>query len=509
MVGALDVGPCPFDASDIRFTLRAVEFSGAASVSADRLAGAWEAARGREVPVTEICRIRDRAAEIMLDEGVLARVEIPPQEIKDGRVRLEVIEAYVAAVRVHGAAGPALRQVRSYMRRLEGRPFALAEVQRRVLLASQIPGLRLNSTVRPSNAGRGAVELDVRVSRDPVDLVGAVQNFGSEAIGPWNGVLRADLNGLTALGERTSLVVSSSDGDEQRVVQLLQEVRLGNAGLVARGSVAWGRSRPGGVLEPLELESDSFVGLAEVEYPFIRQRRHNLRVSAGLEWIDQATTVFGGSAVLTDDRARVVFTRIEGDTQRVWGGHRAYASGGLQLRKGLTALSASQEGDANLSRLEADPQAAVVRGHARLEIAGTARLTFSAAGLTQWAAEPLVAYEALAIGNYTIGRGYDPAVVSGDRGAAVALEVRFGGITLPRRVPASVFGFYDVAQVEALDGGPGSDRTTLTSGGGGVRLGLTERVSLDLTYARPFDPPFAGGRRPDGRLLVNLVARLW
>ena len=37
---------------------------------------------------------------------------------------------------------------------------------------------------------------------------------------------------------------------------------------------------------------------------------------------------------------------------------------------------------------------------------------------------PLLSFEEYTAGNYTIGRGYDPAIVSGDSGAGVAVELR-------------------------------------------------------------------------------------
>ncbi|QPQ54356.1 ShlB/FhaC/HecB family hemolysin secretion/activation protein [Allosphingosinicella flava] len=506
--GQLSAGPCPFAASDLRFTLQGIDFGGLTALPQERLASSWSDLKGREVPVSEICRIRDKAADLLLAEGFLARVEIPPQEIRDGRVRLEVIEARIAAVRVHGSAGAAQRQVERYMASLQGlAPFDLNVVQRQILLASDIPGIRLSTNVRPAEGEAGAVELDVQVERDAISALAGAQNFSSDAAGPWTLLGRVDFNSFTSLGERTSLVVSStSDFDEQRVIQLLEEIRLGGSGLLARGSISYARSRPSGAISVLDLEGESLVGTAELAYPAIRHRRHNLWVAAGIEAVDQTSDAFDGLARLIDDKLRILYLRLDGNQRTNILSMPAFASLGLELRKGLSALGASKGGEADLSRAKADPQATLLRVNGRAEMALAPGVSLATSLLFQWADDPLLAYEELAIGNYTIGRGYDPGAVAGDRVAASALELRYGPFGLGP-VSGSAFGFIDSAWVENLDPGFGSGERKVQSGGGGVRFGLTDRLSLDLTYAHPFDRPVAGGPKASDRLLVNLITR--
>src|SRR5438105_1979193 len=83
--------------------------------------------------------------------GLLARVEIPQQTIMGGRVSFTVIEAFVAAVQVRGNAGPAQEKVEDYIEQLRGlRPFDINRAQRYLLLASDIPGVVISATLRPS-----------------------------------------------------------------------------------------------------------------------------------------------------------------------------------------------------------------------------------------------------------------------------------------------------------------------------------------------------------------------
>jgi hemolysin activation/secretion protein len=354
-------GPCPLANSALSFTLQSVTFNGATAATPEELASTYAGLLGRNVPVSTICEIRDRASDLFFSRGVLARVEIPEQRIEEGRLVLEVIEARVASVRVRGDAGPAQARVEGYLEQLRGlAPFDLQTAQRYLLLASDVPGVQLQAAIRPSAAGRGAVDLEVTLGRDEIDILVNVQNYGSESIGRWGGLLRADFNGFTPFGERSSLILYSTlDSDEQRIIQLIEEARVGDTGLLARGSFAYAKTKPGGELAALGLESDSVVAALEASYPLLRSRRRNLNLVGGFEYVDQET-VFGSGPVLSDDKLRIISGRLEGSLRRP-GLLAIDGSGGIEVRKGLDVFGASQAGEPTLTRTEGQPTATVCR----------------------------------------------------------------------------------------------------------------------------------------------------
>ena len=504
-------GPCPLRDSALTFTLRSVEFRGATALTPEELSLAYTGQIGRELPVAAICDIRDRAAELLFERGILARVEIPEQRIAEGALVLEVIEARIASVRVRGDAGPAQSKVEDYIERLRGMaPFDLNKVQRYLLLASDIPGVRLSFAVRPSAQGRGAVDLEVTVlERDAIDVVANVQNLGAKSLGRWGGLVRADFNSFTRFGERTSLILYSTlESDEQQVIQLIEEARIGSDGLIARGSFAYGKSKPGDIFETLDLEGDSFVGDVSVSFPLIRQRRRSLYASGGLEWVDQVTE-FATGDILTEDRLRVFYARLDGEARRFTYGQPLGINAGIELRKGIEGLGSSEAGENTLSRTDGVPDAWVVRLSGRVEQAFGPYFTARVLADAQYANDPLLAYEELAVGNLTIGRGYDPSSVSGDSGVRATFEGQVGPFRAGPWASVSLIGFYDVAYVENNDEGADEGRT-VDSAGAGFRVGLTDRVSFNALWVRPFDPPIeAAETRPPDRILFNLVAQLY
>lgn len=506
-----DAGPCPLRDSAVRVTLRSVTATGLSGLTDADLAPAYADVVGQEQPVAVVCDVRDRVSRLLFNRGLLARVEIPEQRIEDGQLRLEVIEAKIVNVRVRGDAGPAQALVERYMTRLRGlAPFDLNVAQRYLLLASDIPGLRLRAAIRPSPTGeRGAVDLEVSVTRDGADALVNVQNTGSRAVGRWGGLARLDFNSFTPLGEQTSLVgYHTFDGDEQWVVQLLEELRIGGDGLLARGALVYGETRPGDTLAPLGIEGTSLFGNLELAYPVIRSRRRNLNVAVGLDYIDQETAL-EGLGTLTEDRLRVIYARADGDLTRYFNQRALTAFGSLMVRKGLSGLGASDESDLDLSRFGGKPDAWVLRATGGAETALTDWASVRVRFEGQYADDPLLAFEEQSIGNLTIGRGYDPSSLTGDSALAGAVDLRFGPFAFAGgRSLLTPYVFYDHAWIDNNDLGLGD--VDVASVGAGVQARIANRVVLDVTYAHPLDEPFAGlPDEPESRVIVNLTATVW
>jgi hemolysin activation/secretion protein len=510
----VEAGPCAFRGSAIKVTLKAVEFhgtaSGALALSDQALASTYAEFIGREAPLSVVCDIRDRAASLYLRRGVLASVVIPEQKIADGKLTLTVVEARIASVTYHGDAGPAQKQVVRFLDHLRGMaPFDLDVAQRYLLLASDVPGARVQAGLRPSATGDGALDLDVAVSRDAVDGAVVAQNYGSKTVGRDLTLARLDLNGFTPLGERTSILgYGTLSSDEQQVIQVAERFFIGGDGLAADLSGSWGWTKPGDVLKPLDLEGESFAGSVRLTYPLMRHRRHNLNIGFGLDWIDQKVEFGGGAAVLTDDSLRVFFLRLDGHyAPASLAAHSVAMTGVIEVRQGIHNLGASPYGSFTASRFLAKPDATVFRAEG--EIGGSAGPLIGKLKVAwQHTDDPLLSYEEYGVGNLTIGRGYDPSVASADRAVAGTFEV--STVPLPLNGGKAAwrpYAFYDAAELTNI--GFGANKLDLTSAGVGVRAQVTRRVAFDLTWAKPFDSPFGVGDAPSSRVLISLSAALF
>jgi hemolysin activation/secretion protein len=529
--GGVERAPCALDGPEFRnihLTVRGVEFEGLQGLNSAELGPAYSPFVGRDQPISVVCEIRDRAATILRNAGYIAAVQVPEQRIADGVIRFRVLMAHLTQVRVRGDATGAERVIAGYLGQLTRQPvFNRYEAERYLLLASDLPGYTVRLTLRPAGGAPGDVIGDVTVQRTPAYVDFNVENGGSHELGPWGGLLRAQLFGLTGLGDRTTFsLFSTADFHEQQTVQLGHDFRLGPEGLSIAGMFTYAWARPS--IPDAKVLAKTLLGTVEVGYPFYRRQAETIRGSVGMDYVNQDVRLDG--IPLTRDRLRVAFARFGidagstdfSDPRYSLQAPRWHLSTLLELRKGLDIFGASNfcgptganclgPNDVPPSRLEGRPTATVFRYLASGEFRPVPKLTFALAARGQYAWKPLLSFEEFSAGNYTVGRGYDPGILLGDMGFGTQAEIRFGS-----RVPQSAtkpgvegYGFWDHALVR------NRDRLTVTSGrehldsvGGGARIAF-DRFALDAALAIPLTRTGIDNRRPGPRVLISLTSRLW
>ena len=529
--GGIERAPCALDNPefrDIRFTLRNVEFDGLSEMRPEALVDAYAPLVGREHPVSIICEVRDRAATILRQAGYIASVEVPEQRIADGVVRFRVLMARLVDVRVRGDAAGAERPLANYLGKLKQQPvFNRYEAERYLLLANDLPGYNVRLTLRPAGTRPGEVIGDVTVLRAPPLVDANVQNYGSRDLGRWGGLLRAQVFGLMGLGDHTTAAVfTTSDLKEQQTVQLGHSMRLGPEGLTATGAFTYAWAKPS-VDGDSDVRARTMLATAEVGYPFVLRQSHSIRGSLGLDVINQDVEI--DDIDLTRDRLRVAFLRLTADaaaddrslTSRALAEPAWRMSGLVELRRGLDIWGTSDpcgdagedclgEGNVPPSRIEGDATATVLRGNIYGEFRPAPPITLALGARAQLASQPLMSFEEFSAGNYTVGRGYDPGSLLGDRGIGVQAEIRAGSAVQTSSRPATEgYAFFDYARVSNRDRlFVDNSSRDLSSVGAGVRLSF-DRFRLDTALAVPLQRVGLLDRKPDPRLLFSLTTRLW
>lgn len=531
--GEFERAPCALDqpgAEAIRFTPTSVTFDNLRGLPAEALREAYAPFIGTEQPITIICDIRDRAATILRNAGFIASVEVPQQQIANGQIRFDVLTAKLVSVRVRGSGGRAERLISSYLEHLTGQEvFNRFEAERYLLLVNDLPGYVVRLSLRSADGGRGEVVGEVTLLRTPAYADASIQNLGSDALGPWGIALQGQLNDLTGMGDKTTLTAFSTiDLTEQHTLQLAHDFLVGSEGLGFGGQFTYGYANPDLGDPALNVTSRTLIATLEAGFPFVRTQTRNLRATVGLDLVDQDVRFNGLD--LSRDRLRVAFARLGGDWIAPFEGRpglslqepRWRIAGTVELRQGLDIFGASRpcagifgclgSGVTPPSRIDADPQAMVARGSAYAEYRPFRNVTFALAGRIQHSDSSLLTFEEFSIGNYTVGRGYDPGVALGDRGGGVQAEVRYGSVHRadPRGIAAEAFLFLDRAWVsdEPLGAAPPAS-DTLTSYGAGIRIAMRETYRLEAMLAAPIDRVKLLGVRPDPRILITLSTSLW
>lgn len=514
---SIEIAPCPFSDSVLQVDLRQVSFSGGDGrplpASVLQILNRERVEPGLQ-PVANICAVRDRANAALYNAGYIASVQIPPQEITAGTVQFNVVLAKLVRVDIQGDPGRHAATLQARIARLQAMEFLNRfEAERILLIAGDVPGLEIALSLRSAGTTPGEVVGDLTVSYSPFTIVGNVQNYGSRQIGRAVGTIRAEFNGLTGQSDRTFVGASvSEDGEEQRVLQAGHQL-ADTEGRTVGGRVSHAWSRPD--LGPLDIRTESLIAGLDFGVPLFRSLRTGFVAGGGLELVDQRTFLGGGDdrVLLTRDKLRVLFANLSGSTRAVDanGSPIVTIGGSLELRRGLDILGATKRGEIDSdgvtqSRLNGDPTATVIR--AGLEgVAYAGAFSLQALIQAQWADNPLLSLEQFNVGNLTLGRGYDPGAIGGDRALGLRLEPR---LQLPtRNIAFQLFAFHDRVRLKNLDVPSGSDDRILSSSGGGARIGLPGSLLLEAIYARPHDrvSDQPGAMRPIDRVLLSLTAQ--
>ncbi len=517
VVGGVERSPCPLadpEFADVRVKLSDVQFNNLKGASDSEMRQSWAEYAGTDQPVSVICEIRDRAATYLRDKGYLAAVQVPTQRIENGVVRLEVLYARVTTIRARGQTGGAEAKLAGYLSKLtQDEIFDRNRAERYLLLARDIPGYNVQLTLKPAGTAPGELIGEVSVIRQPYALDAVVQNLAASETGRWGGQLRGQVYGLTGLGDSTFIsAYSTSDFKEQQILQVGHSFRPGSEGLTVSGQLTYAWTKPTIDRKPGDprVRARTLFATLGVSYPLIRTQSHNLTLGGGMDYVDQKVDFFGP---LTRDHLRVAFLRADFDAVDLKSRRPKWKiGGGIELRQGLHILGASDRccdvGDIPPSRADGRSAATLVRASASGELAIGKSLALAISPRAQYGFDPLLSFEEFTVGNYTVGRGYDPAVISGDSGIGVAAELRGPRVAPFKRsrflVQPYVFG--DAAWV--WNKNIGGDPEHVKSAGGGLRAGLNDRLAIDAAVAVPLERAGIDHKRGSPRLLLTLTTRL-
>lgn len=475
----------------------AIRVEGAETLAPSDFAEAIEPYLGRPLGAIELRSLLRDVAAVARGAGYgLATAWIPPQRLERGLLRIRIDEGRIDEIE---AQGPGAEAVARRLRPIAGaRPLRLAELERRLLLAGDLPGVSLGRARLVRREGRNVLVVPTR--RDRVRGRLHIDNSGSDTIGPVRARLSADLIGL--LGDDRLTVggaVTPLQPREYRSVHAEYSVAPGGDGLEVAVAGSLGETNAGGSLRDRDLDGRSSEVEVRASYPLMRSRDASLWATAGGTIRNSELDREG--ATIRDDRIVTVNAGLFANG-RVAGGRVRVR---LSYVQGLAWLDATERGDPLASRSDAGGSFSKVEFWLRYTrpIGGGFALDLSGEG--QLASRPLLGSEEMGLGGRRFLRAYDYREMAGDQGAALAAELRYepriaaDGID---RLQLYLFG--DIGRVANLRQGFGGG--TLASAGGGARLWFGNRFEAGAELAFPLaDGLFE--EAPNPRLSFSLGSR--
>jgi hemolysin activation/secretion protein len=502
---ALPSTTAPAGADKISIVVRGIQIVGATVYSREQLAELDRDLVGHAVPLQAIYDLAQRITSKYGSDGyVLSRAIVPPQNLdpSGSTVRIDVVEGYVDKVEWPAA----LERYRDFFsdyaaKIIADRPANIRTIERYMLLASDLPGLKFKTTLKASTRNVAASTLIVEVVEKPVDAIGRIDNRGTAARGPTQFLGSATANNLIGAHEAVTFTWAGAV-PLQELTYLAGSYRqvLTSEGLnlFANFSDSWGR--PGTFsLETLQFRTLGTVFESGLAYPVLRAREENLTLSGLVFASDSNSDML--SAPFNDDRLRGLRFKVDADSADSFGGINQITGVVSQGIDGLGStgnnnpLASRSSGRVDFSKLEITAN--------RVQPLGN---NFSAfvSGYGQYAFMPLLVPEQCGFGGRYYGRAFDPSQILGDSCLETIGELRYDvPQTIPQMSLLQLYGFSDYGNLFTRDASAGTPTTVnAASVGTGVRLGWLRYLNTDLQIAKAVEGP-----RDDWRVFFAVNAR--
>ena len=485
---------------EIDFEVKSVRVLGASAYPVTELEAMFEGLKNRRVSLADLREIAERIEDrYRADDYFLTRVFIPPQRVKDGVFEVRVIEGRIGAVFIEGGSEAQRARLEAALASLsQEKPIRLKTLERAVLLVDEMPGVGAAGLLR---AGAASGESDLVLTLSPLSdsqMLGA-NNASSNTAGQWNLSGYATLNNPFGVEGQLSAGLSASPDMKQSQTLFTRFARALRPGTTASLGAVVSRSQPGGSLAVLESKSTSISINPRLRQTLLRSREHALYMDVALAMNHATTRYF--DVLTTEDRSSVA------EVSWAWQGldPQGATQASLSHFRG-TGLAGALGADAPLPSVSGfEPRFkkwvySFTRTH-RLPASTSVLLNMQ----TQHSRDVLMSGEVAAFGGSQIGRGYDSAAITGDRGTGALLELRhdtsieWNGKTLQLQP----YVFVDTALTVS-----NQNHTTqrLRSCGTGLRLS-SSAVALDLMLARAEIPIATTDPKTNPRLVFNSVLR--
>ena len=452
--------------------LNTVKLSGNSVFSEETLRAALGDVTGKTFDLAGLRGLAQRITDVYQAGGYpFARAILPPQDLANGDLRIEVIEGRYGVVQAQGDDSVLAQQASAFLDGLlPGSVIASAPLERAALLLDDLPGIQTSATMRPgTQAGTG--DLIVQIARDQRvrgDI--GLDNAGSRYTGKNRVRANVDINSPFLLGDQLTVRALLSE-EKLWLGSLGYSLPLGTSGL--RGNVGYSHTSYELAKEFASLHANGTakVASAGLSYPILRSQKANLTLIATYQSKDlhdnrDSTRTYESKSSQSMPLALQFDYRdaFDGITY----GSASWTPGKLKLDAGLTAVD-DYKSNGRFHKVNLD----VVRLQSL-----PAGFNLMAHLSWQQANKNLDSSEKLSLGGASGVRAYPSGEATGDEGGLAQLELRYdAGAYTP-------YAFMDAGRI-TVNAKPlvaGDNRRSLSGGGLGLRY-QRQAWSADVALA--------------------------
>jgi hemolysin activation/secretion protein len=490
----------PAGAEGLSVTLSDVALDGGFPEVAGQTDSVLATLRGARVSLKQIYAVASEIEAIHARAGyVLARVSVPPQDLHDGgALRIIVTDGFIEAVDVAGIPKRVRSAVAVRAKPLIGRRhLRLSDIEQRLLIANDVPGLSLRSTLARGEQP-GATRIILEGKHNLVSGSLGADNQLDPSLGRWSTTAQVSLNSALGFGEQIYGFVSSgydvsvlfNSDVRERVLGGGFVLPIGSGRLTLNPEVVFSRTQPTPGAGAPATRAD-FQRLAlRAGYTILKTRAEQLSLNGAIEQIDERNEALSFATLINHDRYMLARLGISYDR---FNPDRSSVGGNIQISQGLAGLGSISVADAVAANVPFSRQGSstiftkiTAQGHGYVPLNAVFNLNIIARGQTSFGSAVFRA-EQFSLEGAEGASAYVGGVTATDEGAVIRTEVSAQGSrsagNVALIVAPYVFGAAGIGRVnQPTQVEAGSIK--LASVGLGLRATLPRwRLSLGIEYA--------------------------
>ena len=494
-------------ADEMKILVKSMQVTGAQLYSEADLIGVTGFTPGSELSLTELRAMALKITEFYRRAGYfVAQAYLPAQDIKDNAVTIAVLEGRYGNITLRNQTNLSDALANSLLSGLNtGDIIATEPLENRLLLLSDLPGVKVSSTLVPgATLGTSDLIVDIAPGKRVSGSIDA-DNAGSRYTGEYRVGATVNLNNLLGQGDIASLRVLTS-GSGLNYARASYQMQFGKA----TAGVAYSKLnyKLGREFAPLMARGTAEVASIFGSYPLVRTRNTNVNVGLNYDYKKFQDRV-DLTASVTDKKAQVLTASLYGDHRDTLGGGgiTAYAlnvsAGNIDI---LTPVALAA--DAITARTNGGFNKVGYRASRLQNLGGPFSLFAGING--QLASKNLDVSEKMELGGMNAVRAYPEGEAYADEGYVVTLEARMKLPKLYEQMPGQIqlIGFVDAGSVTINKNPWFAGRNTRSLSGAGVGLTWADNNNFFVRayYARKLgsEPAISAPDR-SGRFWIQAV----
>jgi len=486
-----------------KITLTAIYFNQVDLVERIEIFALYEKYLGARIEVVTLNKICTDITNYYRHKGFdFAHCILPPQEIKDGVVKMRIVEGVIGAVSLVGDIDKDDGLLTSYIEHITlNKPLDRSQLYYVEQLINAVPGISVESYTR---AIPDSQQLELVFDVNKISFNGEVyaNNRGSRVLGPAQ--LAVSLTSFSMLDMHEYLrlyYLTTGDSEELKYVEINTFWPVGNEGSNLFIESSYANASPGDFLESADIDIDIATASIGWSKPVIISETDTLLLTGAIDYFESDTDL-SGNLIAQDElyKVRLSLDYITNVT-------RHYTKTNLTFKQGIKNLNTSEIAVTDpaqnfVSTGREEFSAVSFDFYYRVMLNRNLFLSNQVQG--QYAFRDLPVSEDIVFGGDIIGSAYDQAELFGDHGLGgktrLSYQLENSWITMGY---TQFYTQYDIARVwnETLD-----VRSSAASLATGITIG-SNAFYLDLQAAQPLTKQVLLEGNKDTRFFAN--ARLF